>query len=141
MDVLGTYTRGFGEGAGYVSLPYYRHRMASVLGADPYPGTFNVRVSRHDVARLRRLASDAGVRIEPCGKLGGVWMYPCAVNGRPAWLVFPDKSRHERHLELVAPYRISEALGVIPGDKVKVSVWGPEVWPVAVSIWRTLRRP
>ncbi len=141
LKLIGTYVKGIGEGAYYISLPYYKHAFEAILGCEPYPGTFNVKVSRCEAESARELAREAGVRVDGCGELGGVWVYPCAVESRLAWAVFPDESKHEDHIELVAPYRISEALGVIPGDRVKVELWGPEVWPIAVSIWRRSKRP
>ncbi len=132
-EVIGEYVRGLGEGRKYVSMPYYREEMRRITGEYPYPGTFNVRVEEEERQALLRIAESHGHRIEPRGELGGAWLYPCTANGVRAWLVFPDLAEHRDHLELISGLELRRALGVLPGDPVKIRLWGPRSW----RIWRS----
>jgi len=132
FTVIGEYVRGLGEGRKYVSMPYYREEIRRITGEDPFPGTFNVRVGREEWRALLEVAESKGYRIEPRGDLGGAWLYPCAVNGVRAWMVFPDLTEHRDQVELISGLELRRTLGVLPGDPVKIRVWGPKSW----RIWR-----
>ncbi|MEM2510847.1 MAG: DUF120 domain-containing protein, partial [Candidatus Methanomethylicia archaeon] len=56
---------GLGEGAFYVSLPFYKQQFISKLGFEPYPGTLNLRLrSIDDVAKRRSLELLPSINIE-----------------------------------------------------------------------------
>ncbi|MEM4238834.1 MAG: DUF120 domain-containing protein, partial [Nitrososphaerota archaeon] len=46
---------GMGEGAYYISLPWYRDQIRKKLGFDPYPGTLNVNLLSWDAIQNRRI--------------------------------------------------------------------------------------
>lgn len=63
MTLPGVVTTGLGHGARFMAIPWVRDAVRNLLGFDPYPGTFNVRLSviapdvtRHDDDLLELIA-------------------------------------------------------------------------------------
>jgi hypothetical protein len=57
---------GLGEGAGFTALEWVRREFLAKLGFEPYPGTFNLRMSGPDWEAARRvMAQEAGIPSRP----------------------------------------------------------------------------
>ena len=117
----GTVTGGMGEGRHYINLPGYKRQFEEKLGYEPYPGTLNVSLTAD--ARRERSAMDAveGVPIDSWEDdertYGSATCYPATLDA--------DRTHHdEDQLELIAPDRLRDDLGLDDGDEVTVYVEG-----------------
>ena len=132
LSLSGTVTSGMGEGRHYVQLPGYHEQFVERLGYEPFPGTLNVDLSEASVRARAGLDSVAGVPIDGWEDdertFGPATCYAAAVeaNGRavePAHVIVPERTHHdEAQLELIAPAKLREELGLEDGDEVTVRV-------------------
>lgn len=85
------------------------------LGFVPYPGTLNVRIGQGARGWLRSFVDSGGVRGPRLGRWA--WYVPVEANGYPCFGRF---SKDRTTVELVAPVRLREHLGLSNGDQVTV---------------------
>ena len=117
----GRVVRGQGIGGFFMAVPWVRQQVREKLGFDPYPGTFNLLLEPESLAAWQALLAAPGVAIPP-GEEGycSARCYPVLVAGQlPAAVMNPevDGSPADK-VELIAPLRLSEALGLAEGDVV-----------------------
>ncbi|MFC3477577.1 CTP-dependent riboflavin kinase [Halobacterium litoreum] len=132
LDLVGVVTSGMGEGRHYISLPGYNRQFVEKLGYDPYPGTLNVELDGE--SKRARAAMDAmdGVPIEGWEDedrtYGSATCYPCTVAAAdgefsPVHVIVPDRTHHdEDQIELIAPEKLRDELGLLDDDEVTVRV-------------------
>jgi riboflavin kinase len=126
ISLQGVVMSGLGQGAQFMGLPWVRDVIRRMIGFDPYPGTFNVRlVDPSMVATWRRIRQGPGLRVEPpapeqCGaRLFVVVVAPDVV----AAVIVPDVTRHgDDVLELVAPVHVRGLLGLRDDDPVTLQI-------------------
>ncbi|MFW5965443.1 MAG: DUF120 domain-containing protein [Halodesulfurarchaeum sp.] len=133
LELEGTITTGMGEGRHYVTLPGYKVQFEERLEYDPYPGTLNVTLSAESKRERSALAALEGVHIDAWEDeertYGGATCYPATVeesDGRQfegSHVIVPDRTHHDvDELEIIAPDRIRDELGLLDGDEVTVHV-------------------
>lgn len=133
LRLAGAVTEGVGAASGFVSLGGYVEQFRERLGYEPFHGTLNVAVDEGSRADGYRLEAREGVRVdgwESDGRTyGGVTCHPVTVetaDGRtyePAHVIVPDRTRHDAsELEILAPDRLRDELGLRDGDAVIVHV-------------------
>ncbi|MFB6132505.1 MAG: DUF120 domain-containing protein [Halanaeroarchaeum sp.] len=133
LVLRGTATSGMGEGRHYISLPGYNRQFEDKLGYDPYPGTFNVDLTAQ--SRRERSAMDSFEPVTIDGwedeerTYGPAYCYPATVavpaepEASPAHVIVPARTHHdEDQVEVIAPDRLRDELGVLDGDEVIVRV-------------------
>jgi riboflavin kinase len=134
LTLTGTVTSGMGEGRHYISLSGYMEQFRDRLGYEPFPGTLNVELDADSVrarAELDAMESEAtpidGWADED-RTFGPATCYAAriAAGGRPygdAHVIAPERTHHdESQLELIAPEKLREILGLADGDEVTVRV-------------------
>ena len=121
--------RGLGEGAYYIGLEGYLQQFVKVLGFDPYPGTFNVKLeSPIQMEQKRELRSREGLRIQGFENgtrtYGGARCYRSLVNGKyPAAILVIDRTHYDDSvMEIISPVNFRKDLGIKEGDEVTVTV-------------------
>ena len=138
LALTGRVTSGMGEGRHYISLSGYMEQFRDRLGYEPYPGTLNVELSEAGVRARSGLSSVSGVPIDAWEDddrtFGSATCYAATVghadgDGEVAFdsahVIVPDRTHHdETELELVAPERLRDVLGLDDGDEVTVRVEG-----------------
>ena len=133
IELVGSITRGMGEGQHYISLPGYMEQFEERLGYEPFPGTLNVTLSEESVRRRAALRGFDAVHIEGWRgddrTFGPASCYPATIDpsdGDPydeAHVIVPDRTHYEAdRLELIAPDRLRDVLDVEDGDHVHVYV-------------------
>jgi riboflavin kinase len=133
LTLDGEITTGMGEGRHYVTLPGYKIQFEEKLGYDPYPGTLNVTLSAASKRERSAMASLEGVAItaweDEERTYGAATCYPAtieATDGRTferAHVIEPDRTHHDTaELEIIAPERVRDELGLLDGDEVSVHV-------------------
>lgn len=130
--LVGAVTSGMGEGRHYISLPGYMEQFAERLGYEPFAGTLNVELSTESRRRRGALAARSGVRIEEWADedrtYGAATCYPATVVGaaatyEDAHVIVPDRTHHdEDQVELIAPDRLRDSLGLEDGTEVEIRV-------------------
>jgi CTP-dependent riboflavin kinase len=124
--IEGVLRDGLRVAAQFTELPWVREQFARKLGLDVWPGTVNLQVQDGaGLAALARLrASEGGVPIDPPG--GDFCVGRCfraRIGTVPAAVVVPHVPDYPADkLELVAPVRVRDALGVAPGDRLTVTI-------------------
>ena len=121
--ITGVVFSDLGQASSFMALEWVQKALREGLGFAPYPATLNLRLeSGEDIAAWREVKRAApGIRIVPAdpsfcrarcflveieGKLKGAVLLP-EVQGYPA-----DK------IEVVAPVRLKDELGVRDGEKI-----------------------
>ncbi|MFB6112923.1 MAG: DUF120 domain-containing protein [Halodesulfurarchaeum sp.] len=133
VQLRGTVTSGMGEGRHYISLPGYNEQFVEILGYEPYPGTLNVDLSPRSKRQRSALDSFDGIVIdawEDEGRTyGGAHCYPAMIetDGGLTYgeghVIVPDRTHHdEDQLEVIAPDKLRDELGLLDGDEVIVHV-------------------
>ncbi|MEM0482430.1 MAG: DUF120 domain-containing protein [Nitrososphaerota archaeon] len=125
---------GMGEGAYYISLPWYRDQIRKKLGFDPYPGTLNINLLSWDSIQNRRLVSRyADIWIEGFKDrnrtYGGARAILASFNNSDLCAILYIERTHysENVIELISPVYLRGKYGISDGDKVRVTVTLPTV--------------
>lgn len=127
LRLAGTVVSGLGEGAFYISLEGYRTRIAQAFGFDPYPGTLNVKLEPASLPYRRYLDALPGVFIpgftNALRTYGGVKGFRAKVGNIQGALIMPERTHHPPDVvEVIAPVRLRDALGLRDGDRIEISV-------------------
>jgi len=146
VALQGSVTSGMGEGRHYISLPGYMEQFEAKLGYKPFLGTLNVELIDESVRERGRLSSLEPVTIDGWEDeertYGPAYCYPAAVttgDGRDggtdetdgdaterydeAHVITPERTHHgEDQLEVIAPVKLRDALGLADGSHVTVHV-------------------
>lgn len=134
VELDGTVTVGMGEGRHYISLPGYMEQFETRLGYEPFPGTLNVSLT--DESARARTALDAVSPVEIDGwedderTYGPAFCYPATVEsgGRKyerTHVIAPERTHHDAdQLEVIAPIKLREELGLADGDSLTVRIEG-----------------
>jgi len=134
IRLRGEVTSGMGEGRHYISLPGYVEQFVDWLGYEPFPGTLNVELAEESIGRRESLAAVEAVPIDAWEgedrTYGAGSCYPVVleVDGRRydrAHAIVPDRTHHDdSQLELLAPERLRDELGLEDGDELTVRLSG-----------------
>lgn len=101
--------KGKGEGAKYIEV--YMTKIEKIVGLKPYPGTLNL--------KIESLPPLDYIEIPAFGKFGTIKLAPCIVNYERAFIVVPEKGKHEPNvIEIVAEKNLKALLGLEDGDFV-----------------------
>ena len=135
----GSVTSGMGEGRHYISLPGYMDQFEDRLGYAPFAGTLNLDLAPESVRARAGLAAFEPITIEGWEgedrTYGPAFCYPATLetetdggDGRryePAHVITPERTHHdEDQLEVIAPERLRDELGLVDDDRVTVYVAG-----------------
>ncbi|WP_073306781.1 DUF120 domain-containing protein [Halobaculum gomorrense] len=136
LSLSGTVTSGMGEGRHYIQLSGYHEQFVERLGYEPFPGTLNVELSEAAVRARAGLDSVEGVPIDGWEDeertFGPATCYAAEVrvdgeSFAPVHVIVPERTHHdEDQLELIAPARLRDELGLDDDDEVRVYVTDAE---------------
>lgn len=120
----GKVAAGRGQGQYFTQLNWVCKQFSIKFGFEPVAGTFNVKLSPEDGARLESLNGLAGVRItSPDPGFCDAKCFPVRIGTLSGALVIPLVEKYPRDvLEIVAPVILRQALGVKDNDLVEVHV-------------------
>lgn len=114
MQVKGTVVSGLREGGKFVSM--YSEKIAAITGFVPFLGTLNV-----DTGKSVKIAPEAA--IPSFNGYGAVGLKRCTINNRPAYLVFPEKTKHSKAtLEVISDVCLRARLGLRDGNEVAIGI-------------------
>jgi len=116
------------EAVGFLSIPWVKERLARSLGAEPFPGTLNLRLEPGEPldSWLALKAAPLGVELPP-GEDGfcAATLYPVMIEGEePGVVVLPHVEGYpDDVVEVVARWSLRDRFGLQDGTTVAVS-WG-----------------
>ena len=119
---------GLGKGAYYVGHPGFKRRFRKLLEYDPFPGTLNLRLSSpREIQQRRRLRLIRGVSIPAFTYRGkefsSVKCFDGAMRSERVTLTIPRITAYDDSvLEVVAPVKLRNALELVDGQVVTVSL-------------------
>jgi riboflavin kinase len=132
VTLTGTVTGGMGEGRHYITLSGYMEQFRERLGYEPFPGTLNVDLTER--ARRERSALETFDAVPIDGwededrTYGPATCYPTTVAAgddeyERAHVIVPVRTHHdEAQLEVIAPVKLRDELGLDDGEEVEVRV-------------------
>jgi riboflavin kinase len=133
VTIEGTVFSGLGEGAYYVTRPYYRKQFIQKLGFDPYPGTLNLKITSEYDAKMRsELETYPGIEIlgytNEDRTYGSNKCFRAIVNNREkGGVVIALRTHYDKSvLEVIAPTCLRDRLKLKDGNKVRVEVFPAE---------------
>ncbi|MCY4731631.1 CTP-dependent riboflavin kinase [Natronomonas gomsonensis] len=133
VDLSGVVTSGMGEGRHYISLSGYMEQFRDRLGYEPFAGTLNVELDDESVRARARM--DA---LDPVGidgwedddrTYGPAFCWPATIETvdgtryEDVHVIAPERTHHGTdQLELIAPDRLRDELGLNDDDHVTIHV-------------------
>jgi riboflavin kinase len=136
VRIRGKVSTGLGEGGWYMARRGYQEGLKALLGFAPFPGTLNVSLDGSEAEKLSDLQAREGVLVpefqDEGRSFGAVKAFPARIalsgsrSARAAAIdggvVLPLRGHHRAVLEVIAPMRLREKLGIRDGDEVVVEV-------------------
>ena len=125
--IKGKVFSGLGEGRYYVSLEGYKRQFEEKLGFTPYPGTLNLKIPKEQMFFRAKLDEMDGIKIEGFKTkertFGAVKAFGCRVDGIEGAIVIPQRTHYPKDvIEIIAPVKLRDVLGLKDGDWVEVEV-------------------
>jgi riboflavin kinase len=135
VELTGSVTGGMGEGRHYISLPGYMRQFEERLGYAPFEGTLNVDLTEASVRRRSALETLDPVPIDGWEDdertYGPAVCYPASVEAEDGTryegvhVIAPERTHHdEDQVELIAPEKLRDAIGLSDGESVVITVEG-----------------
>lgn len=128
LNLEGRVFTGIGEGAYYVSHPFYEKQFIEKLGFKPHPGTLNIRLTPESMKNRKKLESMKGILVEGFvnkgRSYGGVKCFKALINGSVKGGILLIERTHYGPdvIEVIAPVNLRERLKLRDGDLVRVEV-------------------
>ncbi len=128
VQMSGIIFSDLGQAASFMALDWVQSALKQRLGFEAFPATLNVRPKDTQDAQIwQRLRDEsAGVRLAPKGgEFCSARVYPIEILGRAGSeriagaILFPEVDNYPNDkIEIVAPLRLKEHLGVSDGDQL-----------------------
>jgi riboflavin kinase len=127
VELVGEVVSGMGEGKYYISLDGYVEQFVERLGYEPFAGTLNLDLNEESIRRRAALENAEGIPIDEWENedrtFGAVTCYEASVEGVESHVIRPHRSHYpDDTLEVIAPVKLREELGIDYGDEVTVEV-------------------
>jgi HAD superfamily hydrolase (TIGR01509 family) len=128
--IAGRVVSGIGKAAAFTQLEWVRGQCRKKLGFEPYPGTLNLEVAEGDVGALEGLWQQGCLELTPPTEgFCTAKVLPARAGYVQSAVLLPEEGvrvHGERIIEVLAPVRLKDALGLKVGDVLSLSVWVPE---------------
>jgi riboflavin kinase len=127
VELVGEVVSGMGEGKYYISLDGYVEQFVERLGYEPFAGTLNLDLDEESIRRRAALENAEGIPIDEWENedrtFGAVTCYEASVEGVESHVIRPHRSHYpDDTLEVIAPVKLREELGIDYGNEVTVEV-------------------
>jgi len=130
ISICGRLFTGLKEGAYYISKSGYKQNLTEKLGFEPYPGTFNLRISKPaDLQARKELEATPGITIEGFRNghrtYGHLKCLPALINDRiKGAVIFIQRTHYDATVvEVIAPLYLRDTLKVRDHDQVCLKVY------------------
>lgn len=121
--IEGAISRGFGEGAFFMSIKHYQKEIKKKLGFNAYPGTLNLKVGKKQKDLLKNLKQIKIKGFRQKNRIfGRIDCYKAKIKNIDGAIIIPYLTKHKNIIEFIAPVHIKSALKLKEEDKVKVDI-------------------
>jgi len=111
----------------FTQLDWVQEQCLSKLGFRPYPGTLNIEISKEGLSVIEALKKGEGITlIPPNPQFCIARAFPISVSTVRGAIIVPseDVNIHGKTIvEVIAPVRLKDALGIADGDSVALLVY------------------
>ena len=111
----------------FTQLDWVQEQCLSKLGFRPYPGTLNIEICDEDLSVIEAIKNVEGITlIPPNPKFCIAQAFPISVSTVCGAIIVPseDVNIHGKTIvEVMAPVRLKDALGIADGDLVALLVY------------------
>lgn len=124
---------GLGEGAFYVTIPYYYRKFTELLGDKPYPGTLNLKLLPESIVVRKKIELMDGIEISGFSdekrKYGSVKFYKVFVEKNiVGGLLLIERTHYGPDvIEIISPKNLRKTLNLKDGNIVTVKVFLKQV--------------
>ena len=123
VSLTGVIVRGLGEGAYFMSIPYYQKEIKKKLGFNAYPGTLNLKIGKKQISLLKNSKSIKIYGYKSNNKVfGGVNCYKAKIKEIDVAIIVPDLTKHKDIIEFIAPVHLKSELKIKDGDKLTLKL-------------------
>jgi CTP-dependent riboflavin kinase len=127
--ISGRVVTGAGKAAQFTQLDWVQEQCYAKLGFRPYPGTLNLEVVEKCLPVVGELRREEGICLDPPGPdYCAAKVLPLSIGTVPGAFIVPEASVniHDRNIiEVLAPVRLKDALGLSEGEKVTLEIMRP----------------
>ena len=126
VRIRGVIYSDLGRAASFTQLDWVREEFKGKLGIDPYPGTLNLMVNEPGLLKeLRKIRKSPGIETTPQEGFCTAKAFQVLIEGKVRGAIIiplvPDYPLEK--LEIIAPVKIKEALGVKDGQTINLTVY------------------
>jgi riboflavin kinase, archaea type len=123
MRIKGKIAKGVGESGSFLGIPWVNRQLCEKLEFQPWNGTLNIVIDDGDAQRLLKEKGKERLVAEQAGFCDAL-IYRAVLNEKyECGIVLPLVPNYSATLiEIVAPIKIKETLGVEDGDEVVVDI-------------------
>lgn len=123
MRIKGKIARGIGESGTFLGIPWVNKQLCEKMGFQPWEGTLNIVVEDQDAQQLLREKGEERLVAEQPGFCDALIFRALLNEKYECGIVLPLVPNYSATLiEIVAPIKIKETLGVDDGDEVALDV-------------------
>lgn len=126
--LTGMVMSGVGKAAFFTQLDWVQEQCAKALGFRPYPGTLNLEVPQEALSILLALREEEGIPlVPPDPAFCAARTLPVRIGGIQGAIIIPAEEVNvhgTRIIEILAPVRLKDSLGLEDGDSVTLVVQG-----------------
>jgi len=130
VELKGKIVSGLKKAALFVQLDWVQAQCSEKLGFNPYPGTLNLEVSAEFLSAIEAMYMQDGIELtspDPAFCSGKVLI--ADIEGISGAVMIPEEDVrvHENNIvEVIAPQRLKDALGVEEGEMISLNVDLPQ---------------
>ncbi len=124
MKLEGKLFTGMKAAQDYLSMKEYQEKIKDKTGFKPFPGTLNLKADKEQVKKLEKKTKKKRINSFQVKdkKYSGLTLYPVKINGLKAHYIDIDITDYGKDvIELIAPEKLREKLGLEDGDQVEVT--------------------
>ncbi len=129
-ELSGKVVDGTGKAAYFTQLDWVQEQCYTKLGFRPYPGTLNLEVAEKSLPVVEVLRREEGIcLVPPDPEYCAARVLPILVGTVTGALIVPEASVNihgRKIIEVLAPVRLKDALGVHEGEWITLDIIRPE---------------
>lgn len=123
MRIKGKIARGIGESGSFLGIPWVNRQLCEKLEFQPWEGTLNIVIDDEDAQALLKEKGKERLVAEQAGFCDALIFRALLNEKHECGIVLPLVPNYASTLiEIVAPIKIKETLGVDDGDEVVVDI-------------------
>jgi riboflavin kinase len=123
MRIKGKIAKGIGESGNFLDIPWVNRQLCEKLSFQPWSGTLNIVIDDGDAQQILKEKGKERLVAEQAGFCDAL-IFPALLNETyQCGIVLPLVPNYSATLiEIVAPIKIKETLGIEDGDEVVVDI-------------------